>query len=207
EVGFVVVIVFYLGEVNALVIHAALYGQRRSFRLGLGEMMIPKNVDDCLAIRNYIALKAPLAAQLILQQEVVYTGRLPVDAVIGAHHRTGFPLRHRRPERRQVSIQFVMLADFHVSHVAGRLGAAVYRVVLGSRNDTIIFWIVALHARDKRHAHARRQKWVFAIGFLTPSPPGIAKDIAVRRPKVQPFKDVAMRIAHASDVTGAAFGA
>ncbi len=50
EVGLVVVIVFYFCEVNTLVIHAALHGQRRSFRLGLGEVMIPEDVDDCVAI-------------------------------------------------------------------------------------------------------------------------------------------------------------
>ncbi len=158
EVGLVVVIVLYLCEVNALVIHASLHGQRGGFRLGLGEVMIPEDVDDCVAIRNYIALKTPLAAQLILQQEFVYAGRLPVDAVVGAHHRAGLPLRDRGTERRQVGIQFVMLADFHVSRVAGRLGTAVYRVVLGSRNDPIVFRIVALHAGNKRHAHARRRE-------------------------------------------------
>ena len=140
-------IVLYLCEVNALVIHAALHGQRRGFSLGLGEVMIAENVDDCFAIRNHIALKSPLAAQLILQQKLVDAGRLAVDAVVGAHHRTGLPLRHRRAKRRQIGVQFVMLADFHVSRVARRLGAAVYRVMLGSRNDTIVFWIVALAAR------------------------------------------------------------
>ena len=100
-----------------------------------------------------------------------------------------------------------MLADFHVGRVAGRLGAAVYGVVLGSRNDTIVFWIVALHAGNKRHAHARRQKWIFAISFLTASPSRIAKDVDVRRPEVQTFEDVAMPIAHASNVTGAPFSA
>ncbi len=197
EVRLVVVIVLYLCEVNALVIHAALHGQGRGFRLGLGEVMIPENVDDRVAIRNYIALKSPLAAQLILQQELVHASRLPVDAVVGAHHRAGLSLRHRRPERRQIGIYFVVLADFHVGRVAGRLGAAVYGVVLGSRNDTIVFWIVALHAGNKRHAHARRQKWIFAVSFLTASPSRITKDVDVRRPEVQPFEDVAMPIAHA----------
>ena len=98
-----------------------------------------------------------------------------------------------------------MFADVHVGRVARRLGAAVHGVVFGSRNDTIVFRIVALHAGDKRHAHARCQKWIFAVSFLTASPAGIAKDIDVRRPEVQSFKDVAVPIAHASNVTGAPF--
>ena len=46
----------------------------------LVEMMIPKDIDDRRAIRNHVALKTPLAAQLILQQELADTGGLPVDA-------------------------------------------------------------------------------------------------------------------------------
>lgn len=66
---------------------AALHGQRGSCRLGFGKLMVTKDVDDCVAIGNYVALKTPLAAQLILEQKLVGAGRLPVDAVIGAHHR------------------------------------------------------------------------------------------------------------------------
>jgi hypothetical protein len=64
----VIVIVFDLGEVNALIIHTPLNSERGRFRLGPGEFMIAKNVDDCIAVRDNIAIKLPFASQLVLQQ-------------------------------------------------------------------------------------------------------------------------------------------
>ena len=50
--------------------------------------MVAEDVDDGFAIRNDVTLEVPLLAQLVLQQELVHTCWLPIDAVVGAHHRT-----------------------------------------------------------------------------------------------------------------------
>ena len=63
----VIVIVLNLREVNALIIHTPLNSERRRFRLGPREFMIAKNVDDCIAVGDNIAIKLPLASQLVLQ--------------------------------------------------------------------------------------------------------------------------------------------
>ena len=59
-------IVFDFGEVHALIVHAPLNGQSGSLRLGLGEVMVTKNVDDCVAVRDDIALELPFVSQLVL---------------------------------------------------------------------------------------------------------------------------------------------
>ena len=124
-------VVFYLGEVNALVIHAALNGKRGRFRLGLRKMMITKNIDDRIAVRNYIALKVPLAAQLILKQELVYAGRLAVNAVVSTHHRRGLAFGYRRAKRGQIRINLIMFANGDVRLVARRFRTAVHGIVFG----------------------------------------------------------------------------
>ena len=100
-----------------------------------------------------------------------------------------------------------MLADFHVRCVPRRLWSAVYCIVFGCRNHSIVLWVVALHARDKRNPHARCQERIFAIGFLPTTPTGIAKDIDVGRPEVQAFENIAMPIPQRLDMLDSPFGA
>ena len=69
--------------------------------------------------------------------------------------------------------------------MARRFRPAVDGIMLRRGDHAIVFGIVTLHARDKRHAHAPRQKGVFPVGFLAASPPGIAENINVRRPEIQ----------------------
>src|SRR6185312_625165 len=100
-----------------------------------------------------------------------------------------------------------MLADDYIRSVAGGFGAAVHRVMLRRGNHTVIFRIVALHACYKGNAHAGSQERIFAVSFLSTSPARIAKNVDVGSPEIQPFKDVAMAIAHALDVLDSSLGA
>ena len=118
--------------------------------------MAVEDVDDRAAVGHHVALEAPLAAQLILEQELVGAGGLAVDAVVGAHHRVGLGLGDRGAEGGQIGVELVVLADVDVGRVARRLGAAVHGVVLGRGDDAVVLGIVALHAGDEGNAHARR---------------------------------------------------
>ncbi len=100
-----------------------------------------------------------------------------------------------------------MLAYLYVHPVALGLRTAVHGVVLGSGDDAVVMRIVALHAGDKGHAHARGQKRVFAVGLLAAAPAGIAKDIDVGRPEVETFKDVAVACSHRLHMLDAALDA
>ena len=63
-------VVRHLGaEVDALVVHAALQADRRGLRLRRLVVVAVENVAHRAAVRNHVALEAPLAAQLILQAE------------------------------------------------------------------------------------------------------------------------------------------
>src|ERR1041385_6080551 len=145
--------------------------------------MIAKDVDDRIAVGNYITLKIPLAAKLVLQQKLIHTSRLAVDAVVSAHHGSSFSLGDSRSERRQIGVQLIVLADGYIRFVSCALGATVYGVVFGRRNGTIIFWIVTLHAGDKSNPQASCQKRVFSISFLSAPPTWIAEYVNVRRPQ------------------------
>ena len=67
----------------------------------------------------------------------------------------------------------------------------MHRKVLGSRDHAVVARIVALHALHKGHAHARGQERIFAVSLLPAAPARIAEDVHVRRPEIQPLKDLA----------------
>src|SRR5450759_73051 len=161
--------------------------QRKSRRLGqrFEEAVALVNVRDGAAVGHHVAVELPGAAQRVLQQKGVDTGRLAIDAVVGAHHRTRFALHDRGAERRQVRVFHVVPGGLHVDRVAGGLRTAVHRVVLGRGDGSIVLGIAALHAGDEGHAHAGGQEGIFAVGLLPAAPPGIAEDVDVRRPEVE----------------------
>ena len=100
-------VVLHFSEIYALIVHAALQGQSRSLRLGLGEVMVTIDVNDRFAIRDDIPLEPPFSPQLVLQEQSVGTGGLPVDAVVGAHDRVGFALGHSGAECGEICVQLI----------------------------------------------------------------------------------------------------
>src|SRR6266568_1612236 len=133
--------------------------------------MVPlENVNNSAAVGNYVSLKVPFAAKLLLQQELVHARGLPVDAVVSAHYRSRLRLRNGGAKGREVSIKLVVFAYLHIGGVTRRLRAAVHGKMLGRRNHAVIFRIVSLHSRNKRDAHLRSEEWIFAVGFLAASP-------------------------------------
>src|SRR3984885_1772608 len=73
-------------EGDALVIHASDHRNGRALCLSWAAAMIGSNVSNCIAVRNHIALEAPLAAQLVLQQVLVRACWLTVDRVVSTHN-------------------------------------------------------------------------------------------------------------------------
>lgn len=72
DVGLVVVVIVHLGEeVRAFVVHAALEADARRLRLRGAEVMVRKDVEDCAAVGDNIALESPLVAQLIDERESI----------------------------------------------------------------------------------------------------------------------------------------
>jgi len=64
--------------------------------------------------------------------------------------------------------------------------SAVHGVVLGRGDGFQVAGIIPLHAPHEGHAHAAGEIWVFAVGFLAASPPGVAEDVDVGRPVSEP---------------------
>src|SRR5438552_4384687 len=63
--------------------------------------------------------------------------------------------------------------------------------------------IGTLHATDKCHAHAAGQKWIFSIGFLSPSPARVTKNVYVWRPESNTVEDTVVALAHRLIMLGA----
>ncbi len=99
-----------------------------------------EDVDDRAAVGDDVALEAPLAAELILEQELVGAGGLAVDAVVGAHDGVGLALGDGGAEGGQIGVELVVLADVDVGGVARGLGTAVDGEVLGGGDDAVVAW-------------------------------------------------------------------
>jgi hypothetical protein len=157
------------------------------------------------AVRDDIAAELPGAAQHVLQQEPIGASRLAVHRIIGAHDRARMAFGHGRPERGQIGILHVMLTDVDVGEVPCRFGATVHGIMLRRRNRAIIMRIVALHSGDVRNRHAAGQERILAVGFLSPAPARIPKDVHVGRPEIEPFHRARIALLHRFVVLDAAF--
>ena len=136
DVGFLQGFTKSRGKGDALVVHATNYGHRAPLRLRRAIAVIGGDISDGITVRDHVSLKAPLAAQLVLQQILTRARRLAIDRVVGTHHRPCFTFDHGRAECRFVRVYLIVLANVHVGKVARRFWAAVHSVVLepnGSR--------------------------------------------------------------------------
>ncbi len=206
HVRLIIVAVFGHGkEVRALIVHSLLQRNRGGFGLTLREVVPLININDRVAVRYHIAAKLPCAAQLILQQESIRTGRLAIDAVVGAHHRFRFALGNGGAERGQVRVLHIVLRYLYIDRVPRRLRPAVHRKMLRRRDDPEILRIIPLQSRYECHPHASGKKWILSVRFLAAAPARIAEDVDIRRPEVQPLHNVPPSCFHGLVMLGAGF--
>src|SRR5205814_1667022 len=116
--------------------------------------MAAEDIADRAAVRNYVSLKSPGAAQQVFQQELAGARGLAVDGVVSAHHGTSMTLGDGSAKSRRVRIQLVVLAYVNVGEVARRFWTAMNGIVLGSGDDTVVARIVTLHPGNKRDGQA-----------------------------------------------------
>ena len=193
------------GERHALVVHASNHRDGRTLCLGGPIAMIRCDIAHGVAVRNDIALEAPLAPQLVLQKVLVGARRLAVDGVVGAHHRGSLALDNGRAKGRLVGVDLVVPAHVDIGKVTGRLRAAVHGEVFGGGNTQVVLGVVALQARYIGHAHATGQEGILAVGLLPTAPAWIAKDVQVGRPKVEPTHDTDVALAQVLHMLDATF--
>ena len=99
-------------------------------------MVIPENIANRVAVRDYVSLKMPSPAQRMLQKELICAGGLTVDGVVGAHDRIGMAFNDRGAECGSVRVQLVVLADVDVSEVTRGLRPAVNSKMLRRRDHS-----------------------------------------------------------------------
>src|SRR6266566_1764889 len=151
-------------------------------------MVISENIANRIAIRDYVSLEMPGTTKCVLQKELICAGRLTIDRVVGAHHGIGMAFNNRCAKCRRVRVQLVVLADVNVGEMTRRLRPAVNSEMLRRRDNSKIVRIVSLHSGDERYSQAPAQERIFSIRLLAAAPAGIAEDIDVGRPEIQPAK-------------------
>ena len=171
-----------------------------------GEVVTGIDVGDGGAVTDDIAVKVPGVAQVIAQEHGVRAGGRSVDCVVGAHDGLSMGLRDGGAEGRQIGVLEIVRRHIDIVLMAGRLGAAVYGIVLRGGDQLQVFGIVALYAGDKRHAHAAGEKRIFTVGLLAAAPARVAKDIDVRSPEGEAEEHLMVVFAHGLVVLGARFG-
>ena len=108
---------------------------------------------DRTPVGHYEAGIAPVLLQYPVEQIIAAACRRPVDAVVGAHHRTGPPLVDRDLEGEQVAHAEGVVGDPAIDRMPARL-LRIEREMLDRRQD-----VLRLDAGDRRTAqHARMQR-------------------------------------------------
>ncbi len=142
-------------------------------------------IVDGAAVGDHIPFKAPLVAQDINQQLVATATGFPFIAVVGAHEGIGVAGSDQLLECRQVGVPYISQGRAGIKRMAIVLGTAVYGIVLGRGNGLEIFVVVSLKSFYKRYAQCGCQIGILSIRFLSPAPPGVAKDVDVGCPEGQ----------------------
>ncbi len=140
------------------------------------------DVVDGAAIRYDVTREMPFTAEDVLEKGLAAAGRLSGYAIVRAHHRVGAALADTGLEVGEIALAQIPLAHDGVERMAVCLRPAVHGVMLHRGNRLEVFRVVALEAANERQRDAPGQKRVFAVRLLSAAPPGIAKEIDVRRP-------------------------
>ena len=171
-------------------------------------MVTAENIGHRTAIRDNVALKAPITPQVFLEQNGIRTRWRAVQRVVGTHHGLGFAFHDRRPKRGQIGVLHVMPGGLNVNGVSGGLWTAMHREVFRSGNRFQIDGFVPLQAGDEGNAETPGQVGVLAIGFLAASPARIAEDIDIGGPNRKTAVPVGGTIGmHRGVILGAEFRA
>src|SRR5215211_2002977 len=77
--------------------------------------------------------------------------------------------------------------------------------MLGRRDGLQIPWIITLHTFHEGNTEARCEKRIFTVSLLTASPPRVAKDVDVGRPKSQTIKTLTLIVFNSVVILSAGF--
>ncbi len=156
-------------------VHARLKGlARHGWPVADGVVL---QLTDSAPIRNHKAVKAPLSAQDLGEDERVGGGRNAVDGIERTHDGSHSRL-YRSVVRREVDLAQRLLAHVGCVVIAPCDGGAVRGEVLDACRDRIeLRKIALLIALDPSTRHHGAKVWIFAVGLHDAAPARIAGDI------------------------------
>ncbi len=189
----------YLASLNGLwqlfVVGTALHVGARPHGFGRSRGRIGRNtvavfhpeVGDGSAVAGDESLKSPFVAQNLALIAVVAAARFTVDALIGAHHFGHIALLHQRLEGRKIGFPKVALGQLlDVERVAVPLRTAVHGKVFGASQEFAVATVGrTLQSAHHSQSHSLGEIGVFAVGFLSASPPWVTEYIYIWSPKRQ----------------------
>ena len=140
-------------------------------------------VPDCPAVRYEMPFESPLSAEFSHQVAAGAAG-LVIGAVVCAHNGFDICFLHESPKCRKIRLFQILRRSDGVEAVAESLRPAVHGEMLGTGGSFQCI-TAALQPAYKSFSKAGGQIWVFTVGLVPASPPGIAENIDVRRPHCQ----------------------
>ena len=161
---------------------AVVHRQGGALRLVLRHVVLPVDVADGPAVRDHIPLKSEYPVEDVLEQGLAAAGGLPVDPVVGPHHRGGIGVVDAVPERPQIRLEQVFLPHLGIEAVAQALRPAVDGVVLQGGVHLPVHRVVPLQALDEGRAHPAGEVGVFPVSLVAPAPPGVPEEVDVGGP-------------------------
>ena len=161
---------------------AVVHRQGGALRLVLRHVVLPVDVADGPAVRDHIPLKAEHPVEDVLEQGLAAAGGLPVDPVVGPHHRGGAGVVDAVPEGPQIRLEQVFLPHLGVEAVAQALRPAVDGVVLQGGVHLPVHRVVPLQSLDESRAHSAGEVGVLPVSLVAPAPPGVPEDVDVGGP-------------------------
>ena len=165
---------------------------RSTGRSGIGMRLVQARVEkvtDGTAIAHHHIFKSPFVAQDLMEQAFAPATGFSLETLIGTHHFFHIGFLDQYLESRQVSLpQIARVKLFHVEIMTLGFRPAMHGIMFRTSMQLVVLGIRrTLQAPDHSHTHPGSQVRVFSPSLLPPSPPGIAEDVHIGRPKRQSF--------------------
>src|SRR6266478_8113121 len=133
---------------------SSLEGVRGRFLQRLRIMVAFENVGHRAAIGYYVALEAPIAPKMLIQQRCVRASRLSVQRVVSAHHGLSLSFHDSRSKSGQVCVLHVVTRRLHIDGMPRGLRPTMHRKVFGGGHCLQILGIVALESGNECYSES-----------------------------------------------------
>ena len=156
-------------------------------------------ITDGPAVTDHVSTETPFVSQCLFQQGFTAAGRFTVDTVVGAHHGLDFRFPDSGFKRGQVGFIHIFGIHAGIKLVPDGFRPGMNSEMLAARRGFQVF-SAALQSFDEADAEPGGQIGILSVGFMSPSPARVTKNVDVRAPDGQAFIDIPVSVAALSVV-------